>query len=199
MKKSLLIAALVLSVVAANARDYKHSLGVNVGSLYGITYKGYVGDNDHFVFQMDANVQLGATGKCSGWLTDSKGNSTKAQKMEGFSFYAFAVNPNLMFQGDVADWSAASMHWFIGGGIELGFMWDQTNYGTIKVTNHDIWGKVNEHLLTGIEFDFKAAPLNLALDLRPGVGEAFYIYDDGSNATVLFFDWGANVSLRYRF
>ena len=47
MKKSLLIAALVLSVVAANARDYKHSLGVNVGSLYGITYKGYVGDNDY--------------------------------------------------------------------------------------------------------------------------------------------------------
>lgn len=195
MKKYLLVAALVLAVVAADARDYKHSIGVNVGSLNGISYKGYVRSQEHFVFQFDANVQLGYASRGASWATDKDGKSSKVYDSDPFGFYAFVVNPNLMYQGDCGDWSWASMHWFIGGGIDLGLMWNQ--YTKIGSYNSN-WLKVNEHVLTGVEFDLKAVPLNFGLDLRPGIGEAAYIFENGASTTMLFFDWGASLFLRYR-
>ena len=195
MKKYLLVAALVLSVVAADARDYKHSIGINAGSLNGITYKGYVRDNEHFVFQFDANVHIGYASKGVTWLTDKDGKASKAYDSDAFGFYALVVNPNLMYQGNCGDWNWATMHWFIGGGIDLGWEWEQrTSLGSYKSD----WLKFNEHVLTGIEFDLKAVPLNIGLDLRPGLGEKFYIFDNGTISTMLFFDWAVNLSLRYR-
>lgn len=199
MKKSIFLAAIMLlSATVASARDYQHSIGVNVGSALGVTYKGYVRSSEHFVFQMDANVQFGATGKSIGWLSNKEGKSTKATDVDPFSFYSFVVNPNLMYQGNAGEWSWGALKWFIGGGIDAGILWDMTNFGSIKITDHSIWGKVNEHVIGGIEFDFKGAPLNLGIELRPGLGETFYIYDGGYMSEILFFDWNANLSLRYR-
>ncbi len=197
MKKYLLVAALVLGVVAADARDYKHSIGVNVGTLYGISYKGYVRESEHFVFQMDANVQLGFAPKSHMFLYDDKGKSISDASVNAFDFKAFYANPNLMYQGNVGDWSWASMHWFIGGGIDLGMTWE--TYKALGVSDTQYGVKFSEHAIGGIEFDFKGAPLNLGVDFRPGLGQLIY-FPEGTKTytTTVFFDWGVAVALRYR-
>ena len=201
MKKYFLLAALMLGFVAADARDYKHSIGVNAGNLFGLTYKEYVRQNEHFVFQLDANVQLGFAPQSRLFVFDEKGKSVVDGSVDPFNFQAIVVNPNLMFQGRVGDWSWASMHLFIGGGVDLGVSWKTPTWSLAGWSfrgDTQYWGKINEHLITGFEFDFKGAPINLGLDFRPGIGELVYVHDKGNMEALVFFDWGAAVSVRFR-
>jgi len=130
MKKCFLFAVVLLSAMAVSARPYQHSFGINAGSSNGLSYKGYVRSSEHFIVIADLNVHVLQT---KGYLysvnyeasnnysgSSKSGRSTKSFD-RGAIGYAFEANPNLGYQGDVADLAGASVHWFVGGGISLGF------------------------------------------------------------------------------
>lgn len=135
MKKNLLVAAMLLCALTISARPYTHSIGVNVGNIYGVSYKGYVAEN--FVLIADLNVKLGAS-KGYSWITTHSDKDHRDMlkdagvKMSGtdkdinggksypFAYWTFEANPNFAYQGLIANAGFASIHWFAGAGISLG-------------------------------------------------------------------------------
>ncbi len=136
MKKNLLVAAMLLCALTINARPYTHSIGVNVGNIYGVSYKGYVSEN--LVVIADLNVKLGAS-KGYSWITTHSDKDHRDMlkdagvKMSGtdkdisldgksypFAYWTFEANPNFAYQGLIANAGFASIHWFAGAGISLG-------------------------------------------------------------------------------
>ena len=59
MKKTLLAAALLLGALTVSAQDYKHSIGATVGSMYGVSYKGFIFGVEGLALQADLGVKLG--------------------------------------------------------------------------------------------------------------------------------------------
>jgi hypothetical protein len=134
MKKNLLVAAMLLCALTISARPYTHSIGVNVGNIYGVSYKGYVSEN--LVVIADLNVKLGAS-KGYSWATSYSDKDYQKQlkdagyKLSGtdkdlmgksypFAYWTFEANPNFAYQGLIANAGFASIHWFAGAGISLG-------------------------------------------------------------------------------
>ena len=141
MKKSFFLAALLLSALTISARPYQHSVGINVGGMNGISYKGYVRSSEHFVVIADLNTTLSATKGClmsQSWLnkdiedyqkTENPAyKSSESYPNQKFVYWTFQGAANFVYQGDIADWSAASLHWFAGGGLSMGMMQGQA-YG----------------------------------------------------------------------
>lgn len=189
MKKSLLIAAFILGTIVAQARPYNHSVGVNLGSYNGISYKGYIRSMEHLVVQTDINFQASTTrGYLLSYSNGSQQSSTSFPKV-AFDYFSVTASPNIMYQTEVANFSGATMNVFVGGGIELGAFWQHN-------LKSDPYCKINEHVIAGTEFCLTSVPLVIGLDFRPGVGEAVYI-GDSAVETRTFFDWGLSLSLRY--
>lgn len=189
MKKSLLIAAFILGTIVAQARPYNHSVGVNLGSYNGISYKGYIRSMEHLVVQTDINFQASTTrGYLLSGSNGSQQSSTSFPK-DAFDYFSVTASPNIMYQTEVANFSGATMNVFVGGGIELGAFW-------LHDFKLDPYCKINEHVIAGTEFCLTSVPLVIGLDFRPGVGEAVYI-GDSVVGTRTFFDWGLSLSLRY--
>lgn len=128
MKKNLLVAAMLLCALTISARPYTHSIGVNVGNIYGVSYKGYVSEN--LVVIADLNVKLGAS-KGYAWNQSysdkdyQKQQKDAGEKLSGsetdkFVYWTFEANPNVAYQGLIANAGFASIHWFAGAGISLG-------------------------------------------------------------------------------
>lgn len=128
MKKNLLVAAMLLCALTISARPYTHSIGVNVGNIYGVSYKGYVSEN--LVVIADLNVKLGAS-KGYAWnqsysdkdyQKDAKdaGEKLSGSETDKFVYWTFEANPNVAYQGLIANAGFASIHWFAGAGISLG-------------------------------------------------------------------------------
>lgn len=130
MKKQFLWAVSLLCALTISAKPYQHSFGINVGSSYGLSYKGYVRSSDHFIVITDLNVHLIRTqGVGIYQSTDYKyddGTTATSDLHDNFGKtkmvgYTFEANPNLGYQGDISEFGWGSMHWFAGGGISMGF------------------------------------------------------------------------------
>ena len=61
MKKYILSALVCLCTLALSAQDYKNSIGGMVGSMYGVSYKGFVLGVEHLALQGDLGVRLMST------------------------------------------------------------------------------------------------------------------------------------------
>lgn len=138
MKKLTFVAAMLLSATIVCAGAYKHSIGVTVGSQYGVEYKTFVGE--HFVVAADLGVQLGATKGMTEIISFSNPDAQKAyEKVNESSItvgyklasWAFQGAANFAYQGTIADFSAGTLDWFAGGGLSLGVMQGQV-YGKYK-------------------------------------------------------------------
>lgn len=209
-----LLALLMLASAAIYAGGYRHSVGVTLGTVNGISYKGYVSNDLHFVLQVDAFWQMGLTTDWSVMTTYTVGKynlfdrRVAISSMNGGDFQAFMVNPAFLYQGKIGRWELGNMYWFAGAGVGFGMQWGG-NFDDVSIVckpDKDFrpWLKTSQQLLMGVEFSFNAAPLVLGIELRPGMAECHISsggnhYDSYRTASALIFDWGANFSLRYCF
>lgn len=197
MKKLLLFIVCMLNAMLVSTREYQHSFGVVVGSYNGLSYKGYVRSSEHFMVQMDLAVQVGITP--DGTFISHTPNSTTNTTLYATTYYSFVASPNLMYQGKVAHIGSGTLNWFAGGGIELGILWGGNGIVPVYGDGSKPWGKINEHVIAGMEYRFGGIPLNLGFDFRPGIGEGFYTYNENKAFNTFFFDWGLNLAVRYQF
>lgn len=232
MKKYFFLAAMMLSALCMGAQVYQHSVGVNVGGINGLSYKGFIGSNEHLFITADLGVKLSQTqgvagtysyyNTFSGGVESDKGHfSSPNYKM---LYWTLEANPNMGYQGEIADFGAGTICWFAGGGISLGML--QTAEGTgsrawknMKILRDEYKKDSNRYpypynfkmgvnALIGMELCLKRAPINIGIDFRPGWGEYFWRYKysnayyhetDNEKYSYAFFDWGLAASIRYRF
>ncbi len=157
MKKTLFATALLLCALTVSARPYKHSVGLNMGSASGISYKGYIGDSEHFITVLDLNCKVGVT-KGAYFYNQYPSNSLQkyyeaeygkdseyfrhSDKKGKYVYWTCEFNPNLGYQREIADFGGATMQWFIGGGISVG-MAQIASYGD-GVTQKDAWKSMKD-------------------------------------------------------
>lgn len=150
MKKTLLAAALLLGALTINAQDYKHSIGANVGSFYGLTYKGFITENLAIVADLGVNLSNFGNSYTLTRRIDGETITThfgpnyddfervsdkvfKEKQKYGVNYFTFELNPNLVYQMKITDFGAGSLSWFAGGGLSIGMM----KYGADKYNNGD--------------------------------------------------------------
>ncbi len=186
MKKHILLALVCLSVLNLSAQEYKHSIGGSIGSLHGVSYKGFVFGVEHFGLQTDLGVRLEST--ATG--THEFGTYLSYEQ----NLYTFEFNPNLLYQNTIADFDEGHIDWYAGGGFSIGLAHDLYSSSLdLDATDAPLYGKFGLNALLGIEVALEA-PVNIALDFRPGYGVAF-----NDNYHFSFFDWALALSVRYRF
>lgn len=211
MKVKLLALMLLVSAVAT-AGGYRHSFGITLGTVNGLSYKGYVSNNMHFVLQVDAYWQMGLTPNWLLWREYSVGElkdyttNTQLSTVPSSEYQSAMVNPSFMYQGKIGRWDFGNMYWFAGAGVGVGAIWSgkfdkMSRFYTEG--NSRPWFKMSEQLMAGVELSFNGAPLVLGIELRPGMAQTYIVSGkDLYNNMVLsglMFDWGANFSLRYCF
>ncbi len=184
--KKYIFAVLCFATLTLSAQDYTHSVGGSIGSLYGVSYKGFVFGIEHFGLQTDLDVRLEST---AAGTMDFDNYNTFEQNL-----YTFEFNPNLLYQNLIADFDEGHIDWYAGGGVSLGLAHDLYSYSTaVEATDMPVYGKFGLNALLGVEVALEA-PVNIALDFRPGYGVAF-----NDNYHFSFFDWALALSVRYRF
>ncbi len=211
MKKLTLFAALLLGALTVNAGDYKHSIGVNVGNQYGVSYKAFLFDNENLALQIDLGVRLQET---SGSGKYKRGDASTF-KFKSADFYTFEVNPNVLYQKEFFSFDGGKLSWFAGGGISLGLLgeyslcslkWDTWSYywpDRVITDENDaktVYGKFGFNAIGGVELKFTKIPLAISCDFRPGYGLGFWgkkVNGDKVSETVHFFDYEIAVGVRY--
>ena len=99
--------------------------------------------------------------------------------------WSLIVHPNGMYEQNFHTTKYASLYWFAGGGLSLGY----------SFSNHfRNCGQFGLNAIGGVEFAFANVPLTLQLDFRPGYGLLY-----NKNVSHNFFDWALNLSFRYCF
>ncbi len=186
MKKYILLALVCLSVSGLSAQEYKHSIGGLAGSMYGVSYKGFVFGIDHFGLQADLGVRLEST--AAG--TREFGSYLSYEQ----NLYTFEFNPNLLYQNTIADFDEGHVDWYAGGGFSIGLAHDLYSSSLdLDATDDPLYGKFGLNAVFGAEVAL-SAPVNIALDFRPGYGLGF-----NDNYHFSFFDWALTLAVRYRF
>lgn len=191
MKKVLFGAAMLIIAISVSAQSYKASLGVNVGSFNGLSYKGFL--TDHLVLQVDLGVNIeGTYGQVDFYTNEGVVGNTHGVQ----SFYTCEINPNLMYQSEIKSSDAGTLSWYAGGGLSAGLM----NNLNIK-RSHPVfkWGLNG---IGGIEFQLAKAPVAFSFDIRPGYGMSTYsikTIDGRTTAVNSFLDWKTVVGIRYVF
>ncbi|MCQ2343941.1 MAG: hypothetical protein MJ002_03330 [Paludibacteraceae bacterium] len=213
MKGKIVVLLLTVSVLA-RAGGYRHSVGISFGTINGVSYKGYVSNNIHFVLQVDAYWQMGLTPNSSLCSTFTQGDyknynmQVRNSTLSGGEYQSAMIEPGFMYQGKIGRWELGNMYWFAGGSIGFGALWEGKFDDASLICKPDQssrpWFKMSEHLLMGVEFSFNAVPLVLGIELRPGMATPFMtsggnIYDNYKTLSAVMFDWGANFTLRYCF
>lgn len=141
MKKTLLAAALLLGALTINAQDYKHSIGANVGSFYGLTYKGFITENLAIVADLGCNLGNYGTYHTTTQKAGSNDTETthwgssypaegekvtdnvyKMKQKYSNDYFTFELNPNLVYQMKITEFGAGSLSWFAGAGISIGML-----------------------------------------------------------------------------
>lgn len=183
MKKVILFAALFAFAVGASAQDYRASIGANVGTFYGASFKGFITNN--LAIQADLGVNLTRTH--GGIDVHYNGQSSHVGSGE-MDFYTFEANPNVLYQAQITSFSAGTLSWFAGGGLSLGFL---------NGFNHsDPTFKMGFNGMGGVELKLAAAPLALSFDFRPGYGMGIDS-EGGATAVTSFLDWKIAIGVRY--
>ncbi|MCQ2343245.1 MAG: hypothetical protein MJZ75_07170 [Paludibacteraceae bacterium] len=143
MKKTMLMAALLLVSVSMSAAEYEHSIGVSAGGFNGLSFKEKV--TEHFAVTLDIGVKVSQTKGYSWLLTIEDPDANKAFQQErkdlniatngnykdGFIYYTAEINPNFLYQTTVATTGIASIDMFVGGGLSVGMM--QSGWKTHEV------------------------------------------------------------------
>ena len=180
-------------------RDYTHSVGIAVGSSYGLAYKYFFKDNLALKVDATSNVWRG---------------------MEYSPFFNFDFNPNVVYQMLIKTFKTCRLDFFVGGGTTLGYacsehFWDDAWHNEIRNNRcpyyfHDnadsfVWGL---NAIVGLEINL-AIPMTIEFDLRPVYGlyaGDFYgscrNYDCNFRAHSWggsFFDWSLNATISYKF
>ncbi|MBR1929131.1 MAG: hypothetical protein IJ834_05260 [Paludibacteraceae bacterium] len=189
MKKKLFVAALFVAMVAGvSAQNYNYSVGGTVGSMYGASFKGFFLPIDKLGLQVDLGVNLMST---SVTTTVRSGGSKMTASGTWDGVYTFEVNPNLLYQDNIASWGFGDLSWYAGGGLSIGFIDDIKNSGNPMFK----WGL---NAAGGLELGFAAVPLALSFDFRPGYGMGVNS-SNGVSSVSSFFDWKLVAGLRYIF
>lgn len=226
MKKILLFAVALMTSAAMMAQGYTHSIGGTVGSLYGVSYKGFIFGHENLA--LIADLGFGLTVSPITETARSGGESyTSRQKNGNTSFWTFEANPNVVYQAEISN----GFSWFVGGGVSLGMtkpFAGKDNGISYTYVGAPLMGKFGVNAIGGAEYKFANVPLAISLDFRPGYGLGFkkekdYDFDDdfggdwgwGAPArvaagydmpepkskvvTTSFFDWKLVASVRYCF
>lgn len=180
MKKLVLVVVAILATGVMYAQTYQHSVGLVVGSLNGVSYKTFVGEN--FAVQADLAIGLVATQGGSGGETGE------------INYWDFQLNPNAYYQTEVAAFSWGNLSAFGGGGVSLGLSKLMGAYAA----SMPVMGKWGINAIAGVECNVNNLPIVFALDFRPGYGMLFY-GEYGYTMTVNTFDWALAASVRYVF
>ena len=178
-------------------KDYTHSIGIAVGSSYGLAYKYFFKDN--WALKVDA--------------TDNFYRSISPL------FMNFDFNPNVVFQLPLKAFKTCRLDFFAGGGTTFGYdfiykEWQDyhscveyggfVNYYLWDETGSFVWG-ING--IFGLEINL-SIPMSIEFDLRPGYGLFAgnfrgycyycknYLHDYTANS---FFDWSLNATISYKF
>lgn len=207
MKKVILSAMILLGTLTLSAQDYVHSIGVNVGSMYGVSYKGFIFGIDGLALQADLGVRLGTTSSAvSGNVTMKANGQSSTKSFSKFDYnpvyFTFEVNPNIVYQQPITDFGWGSLSWFAGGGVNVGMMKWADEWGHMNKKENKVGGKFGINGLGGLELGFSGAPLAMSFDFRPGYGLYFDSEKkDGveTRTTASFFDWAMVLGLRYCF
>ncbi|MCQ2311378.1 MAG: hypothetical protein MJZ64_06490 [Paludibacteraceae bacterium] len=205
---------MLLGAMTMSAADYTHSVGVNVGSQYGVSYKGFIFGVDGLALQVDLGVRLEQT---AGSSTSKYDSDTYKGKIKDAPMYTFEANPNVLYQKEFYTFDGGSLSWYTGGGLSLGLMgqlgkaqikgddedseWGSGKWITDEEGKETVYGKFGVNAVAGLELNFSNAPLALSFDFRPGYGLGFWnkkVDDVKRSETINFFDWSIAVGLRYR-
>lgn len=127
MKKILLLAVAALASLGAFAQDYTHSAGLVVGNLNGLSYKYFI--SDELAIQADLGFGIISTSgsyASSNEVSYSKDGYSSISKEKGTlnfkaNLWAFQLAPNFIWQRNFASFDWASLDFFVGGGITLGY------------------------------------------------------------------------------
>lgn len=205
MKKVILFAVALMTSAAMMAQGYTHSIGGTVGSLYGVSYKGFIFGHENLALIADLGFGL-TVSPVTATMTSEGVKETNRQKNGNTSFWTFEANPNVVYQAEISN----GFSWFAGGGVSLGmakyYAGREEGY-SYTYTNAPLMGKFGVNAIGGAEYKFANVPLALSLDFRPGYGLGFYEekYDFlfGEKIKVQnawsFFDWKLVASVRYCF
>lgn len=178
----LVIVLLAAGLSTAKAgQPYKMGIGAVVGTMDGASFKLFF--TEKLALQADLGIKYGS------WT--EKGNDWGYSWKYHYNFWTIELNPNLMYESCIKDWSAGGLYWFAGGGLGIGYV-IISNWG---------WGDAGRfgvNAIGGVEWSFNKIPLTLQADVRPGYGLLFFSNDYGDN-THSFFDWATTVSVRYTF
>lgn len=175
-----------MCLLSAHAYDYQHSVGGTVGSMYGVTYKGFfapIGNNGAIGVIGDLGVHLLSTfgPRHEVWLPDNSYYYTST-----YSFFTFELNPNVVYQSEIAEFDTGRVDWYAGIGASTGLASGFDYHNTLA-------GKFGTNVIGGAEVIFDV-PVNISLDFRPGYGLWF-----NSDHHMSYFDWAIAASVRYRF
>ena len=202
-------------------KDYTHSVGIAVGSSYGLAYKYFFKDN--WALKVD--------------ITD---NVYKGYGVAIYTFFHdFDFNPNVVYQMPIKTFKTCRLDFFAGGGTTLGFgdpylySREYNKYNSDEIVSHNCvdyeWRIVRNctgmpficglNGILGLELNL-AIPMTIELDFRPGYGLfSFnewgecdgYDYDSDYDRVYCdftvpihrtnqnFFDWSVNVTVSYKF
>lgn len=229
MKRKITILFLSLVIVCASTAKaqfdepqklYDHSIGGNIGTLLGLTYKTMV--TPHFSIGADFGVKF--------MYVPTKYTNLTAHDLE--------LNMNFMYNAYVGD----NAFFYFGAGFSLGWNWAYSwkvvegyvynpywypgyypyyypyyprvvPYGsTYAAYRND--GKFGANAIIGFEFADNESPIAVSFDFRPGYGMLFnsfkpveykneqgdVVYSDkGGWKHIDFFDWSLNIGIRYTF
>ena len=187
MKKiSVILLGLVMGMMlTVNAQaPYRHSIGVTLGNMEAFSYKTFFTEN--FAFSVDAGFK---------WTVSSAHLFSKA---DHFAYkgtiwpMTVEANPNFMYEAAAGP---KGLHWFVGGGVSVGYSWSATDHNHYDAYYYDYsyysFGKIGVNAIGGVEYKFNI-PLTLQADLRPGFGLLF-----NKHFTINYFDWAICVGVRY--
>lgn len=191
-------------------KDYTHSIGVAVGSSYGLAYKYFFMDN--LALKTDATSNV-----CRGFG-------------DGF-FENFEINANVIYQLPLKTFKTCRLDYFVGGGTTLGwvnvyesFDGEGRHYCVDRKCDMDcdyrdafVWGMNG---ILGLEINLHI-PMTIEFDFRPGYGlwagaatcdHRHKVMSESGNYSRYkscdyfqdymfdsFFDWSVNVTVSYKF
>lgn len=190
MKKQLLLISLLLGSLMASAQiEYRHSLGVSLGSQEGLSYKVFSRNHYGMAFQLDLGYSFTATQGFTYYSVNPDLDFVlKLDPIGTIKMYNFDLDLYWMQQRTAVEVSAGDLDWFAGGGFSLGsWIGPAWRFG---------FGPVG-----GVEWKFANAPVNFAAEFRPGVSlyTQYTNMEEGRYVDFMpYFDWSLNLTVRFR-
>ena len=172
---------MLASISAVSAQNYKHSIGLEFGTINAASYKTFFSENlalkADFIFYKYT---------VPGWSHAGMGLGVAWWGWIG----SVELNPNFLYQKNITSFGWGDLDWFVGGGVSLGYAIEWAS------------GKFGINADGGVELALKKIPLAFDFSFRPGFGLLFTgknnAFWNGKSAAP-YFDWGLAWGVRYYF